>query len=920
MPSRSIYQLLRPSSLFVFLLLLYCFREVKAQQVKKTDQQVTITGRIIDAVSNTAIAYATVQVESLSAWAISDYDGKFSIRIPSGEQHLLIKSLGYKEQHVKVQAGQSGIEILMQEESLELKEIVVTASEQKLGSVSAINRMALKHTQPSSLYDALQLVPGQLAENPNLSSSQQFTIRQAPAGSAAQRMNALGTALIIDGAPISNNANLQVNQNILNSSAGSLPPFSSSAGRGNDFRQFSADNIESIEVVRGIPSARYGDLTSGAVMINTIAGVHAPRLLVRINPTLQQLSGGYGWRATTKNTFNIDADVTRAVDDPRDDLNRFARYNLQATWSLTPHEKFQFTNRFIVNSLIDQRKEDLSDNMSRRKQESEDIALRWNTNTKIAFNNLLVHTLNVTTALSYGIQKSYFQELVTRDIFPVTTAMEEGTSPGEYGRSEYLNQTTISGKPFTAYARIESLKNITNTKSGKHVWRTGTELRYEQNKGAGRQFDPRTPPRQNYRIGDRPRSYQDIPAYQQLAVYTDDTWNGLLFDKAITTVAGVRWDMLLRETQGEAPRSVTHQSFNPRINVVYQLSDALSVRSGYGMMTKMPTLSYLYPNPVYVDLVNFNYFAPNPAERLVVLTTNIIHPETDALKPYTSTKWEAGFDLSPGSGEWQIAVSAFNEVMRDAIQIIRWIKPMESHTFQAVSFPPNESPVLSQVPAAVDTFMAAYDKPVNNLLIHNNGVDFTLQSPNFENIHTSFQLTGAFIHTRSQQTDRFLDADRAVFSNQFSGRVPIYEAGQTAASMRLNTSLRIIHHIPVFRFVVSGLVQTIWIEQNRLQGYSENAVAYLNKSGDTQETTPVDAGLPELRRQVAPASLLWQKRPPMWLFNIRITKEWSTNRGFAFYINNLFNTRPIYNDNATGFQLVRNQPELFFGAELYYSF
>lgn len=920
MSLRSIYHLLRPSSLFVFILLLNCFGEIQGQQIQKINQQVTITGRIIDAFSGNAIAYATIQLESLATWAVSDYDGKFSIRVPSGEQFLLIKSLGYKEQHVKVQAGQSGIEILMQEESLELKEIVVTASEQKLGSVSAINRMALKHTQPSSLYDALQLVPGQLAENPNLSSSQQFTIRQAPAGSAAQRMNALGTALIIDGAPVSNNANLQVNQNILNSSAGSLPPFSSSAGRGNDFRQFSADNIESIEVIRGIPSVRYGDLTSGAVMINTIAGVHAPRLLIRINPTLQQLSGGYGWRATTRNTLNVDADVTRAVDDPRDDLNRFARYNLQATWSFSPHEKFQLTNRFIVNSLLDQRKEDPADNMSRRKQESEDIALRWNTNTKIAFDRLFIHTLNITTALSYAIQKSYFQELVTRDIFPVTTAMEEGTAPGEYGRSEYLNQTTISGKPFTAYARIESLKNTTNTKSGKHVWRTGTELRYEQNKGAGRQFDPRTPPRQNYRIGDRPRSYRDIPGYQQLAVYADDTWNGLLFGKAFTTVAGVRWDMLLRETQGEVSQSIIHQTFNPRINVVYHLTDEVSLRGGYGMMTKMPTLSYLYPNPVFVDLVNFNYFAPNPAERLVVLTTNIIRPETDALKPYTSTKWEAGFDLSPGAGAWQATVSVFNEVMRDAIQIIRWIRPLENLTFQATSFPSNAPPVLSEVPAAVDTFMAAYDKPVNNLLIHNRGLDFTLQSPQFENIHTSFQLTGAFIHTRSRQTDRFLDADRAVFSNQFSGRVPIYQAGQTTASMRLNTSLRIIHHIPVYRFVVSGLIQTIWIEQNRLQGYSENAVAYLNKSGETQETSSSDVGLPELSRQVAPASLTWQKRPPMWLFNVRITKEWSTNRGFAFYINNLFNTRPLYKDNATGFQLVRNQPELFFGAELYYSF
>lgn len=38
--------------------------------------------------------------------------------------------------------------------------------------------------------------------------------------------------------------------------------------RGTDMRTIATDNIESVEVVRGIPSAEYGNLSSGMVTIH----------------------------------------------------------------------------------------------------------------------------------------------------------------------------------------------------------------------------------------------------------------------------------------------------------------------------------------------------------------------------------------------------------------------------------------------------------------------------------------------------------------------------------------------------------------------------------------------------------------------------------------------------------------------------
>lgn len=62
-----------------------------------------------------------------------------------------------------------------------------------------------------------------------------------------------------------------------------------------DLRQFSADNIESIEVIRGIPLARHGDLTVGAILVQTRATAYKPQARLRLNPQTFESTLGAGW-------------------------------------------------------------------------------------------------------------------------------------------------------------------------------------------------------------------------------------------------------------------------------------------------------------------------------------------------------------------------------------------------------------------------------------------------------------------------------------------------------------------------------------------------------------------------------------------------------------------------------------------------
>ena len=67
------------------------------------------------------------------------------------------------------------------------------------GSTSKIGEEAIRHIQPMSIGDMFQLLPGNLSVNPNLNGVGQAAIREI--GTNAN--NALGAAVIVDGAPLS---------------------------------------------------------------------------------------------------------------------------------------------------------------------------------------------------------------------------------------------------------------------------------------------------------------------------------------------------------------------------------------------------------------------------------------------------------------------------------------------------------------------------------------------------------------------------------------------------------------------------------------------------------------------------------------------------------------------------------------------
>ena len=305
-----------------------------------------VAGLVVERGLGEPVVMASVVIKELGLWAVTDADGHFEIAgVPAGRHELEFALLGYETLKLPVEVKGDllnlGVELAIS--SLSLDAVVVTAKEGgEITTASKITKQTLEHIQPSSLTDVMQLLPGSVTENPTLTQVGALSIRDIGTNTA----NAAGTALIVDGASFSNDANLQM-LSTSTAMGGGERNVAATAGSGVDTRQVSTDNIESVEVIRGIPSVVYGDLTSGAVVVKTKAGVTPWEIRLKADPQLKQLSFGKGFSLGEKaGVMNFDADYAQALNDVRTPASAYRRFNFQTGWS------GNFDKKFTVNAKL----------------------------------------------------------------------------------------------------------------------------------------------------------------------------------------------------------------------------------------------------------------------------------------------------------------------------------------------------------------------------------------------------------------------------------------------------------------------------------------------------------------------------------------------------------------------------------------
>ena len=855
-------------------------------------------------------------------YAMADLDGLAILeKVPAGKATLEIQMLGYEDfKQGYVFKADSTFTVKLKESSLALDEVVVTATASAAGSStsSSIGRMAIDHLQATNLKDIMQLLPGQLMSSSDMTSEEKLTIRSLSQSTAN---NAFGTSIMIDGVPMSDNTSL------------SDKVSGSTGGSGVDLRQVSADNIESVEVIRGIPSAEYGDLTSGAVIVNTKAGYTPFEVRTKVNPTTLNASVGKGWKfGGSAGSLNVNADYARAGGDPRTRSRSFDRISGGVTYSNTIGRNWSTTSKVNFSGIIDLRTSDPDLLVEGTETSQKQYSLRFTHNGRISLNKPLSRSLNYAVGLTVSNTESWTSSIVAADGgLPVITSFTNGYYQVPYITESYRAAGGTISSPVSFYSKVG---NVFNVETGKlrQRFNMGAEYRLESNKARGfyneDDFMPLRPT-----ANGRPRPYYDIPALNQLSAYLEDnlTWE-LPLNMELKLQGGVRFDML----QPGLPEQV--QSVSPRFNAALKITDWLSLRGGWGQSNKTPGLAHLYPEPKYMDRESAVYLPSDASKTLVVYNTHITEVErNNSLKNATNSKTEIGFDLNFKNG-MTASVVAYQDYMKNGFGNYTEYDVYYSNYYSAqkgIVLDASGNPYVDWgSPARVDTVFTTSGRIGNTQASLNRGVEFDINFGQIKAIRTSVLLSGAWMETQTWTTGPNFSSPSAIPAGsvyaQGGANTPpfklLYPSGLSKdIDRRLSANLRLVCNIPRMKMVASLSNQVIFYTYRHTTNQKSDPIAWIDTDLSYHEIT--QSMLDDPNYMIKGVSLAAQRKnpadsnpvtqPPIWLMNMRLTKDVSKNFGFSFFVNNAFFYMPYQASSYSGTLTERNTGTFSFGVEMY---
>ena len=596
-------------------------------------QTFTVSGTVTDKGTGEPVEFATVVLEASEQWAVADDKGKFSIPGVSVPKTVIsVACLGYVTYSVEITISKdiANFKVQLQQDNLTLDKAVVTAKENSNSATTArtIDKTALEHVQMMNVSDISSLLPGGATQSAALTSEQQFNLR----ASSGENGNAsFGTAVEVDGVRLSNNA-------------------SYSDIKGVATNNIASANVESVEVITGVPSVEYGDMGSGVVKINTKKGKTPWQLTMSTSPRTKQLSVGKGFglgrsgSGASLGVLNASMEYTRSISEQMSPYTSYLRRQMSLIYSNTiTGGPFQSRPLRIsagvtgnIGGLDNSADPDLlTGTYSRRR----DNSLRGNitANWLLSLDWITNIELNASAVYSDRLSrenKNYHQS--------VTEIALHARGQGYYMSAPYAdggdnpvvmipagtryNVMAVDDRPLTAKVSLKA-NWARNFGAVSNKLKLGADWNADCNFGIGAysEDESQAPTYREYR-------YCDNPWMNNVAAYIEDNLMVPVGREGrINLIAGLRNDNTV--IRGSA-YGVT-SSLSPRFNAKYTVLDekgrrnrffrSLSVRGSWGVAVKQPSFSILYPVPGYLDI---NTFTSTASADNVVYRAFYVQPRT----------------------------------------------------------------------------------------------------------------------------------------------------------------------------------------------------------------------------------------------------------------------------------------------------
>ena len=900
-------------------------------------QSRAVSGRIIDAGSGDPVIGAVVRIGTDYLWASTDIEGKFTFdNVEPGKHELEASCLGYVSVLMEIDVNKDieNLEIKLHESSLALDEVVVTAQKAKdgLGTTHSLGRDALNHLQMSNMTDVAALLPGGKTVNPDLTTEKSFSIRE---GGSSNGNSAFGTAVEVDGVRLGNNA-----------SFGEMG--------GVDTRSVAVENIESIEVITGVPSAEYGDLGGGMVRINTRKGRTPTNVTFSVNPRTYQASVSKGIDLQENNgVLNLSAEWARAIKKLISPYESYTRTAITLGYSNTFAKGLRFEAGFTGNIGGMNTKDD-PDAFTGEFKKERDNAFRGNTSLTWQLNKPGITNLKFDASVNFNDNLYHYHKYESyASNQPAVHAEQEGYFIADRLPLTFFSDQIIDSKELDLAASVKYNwhKRWDDVKS---QLKAGVQWKANGNVGEGEYYQDPSLATNGY----RPRPYTDYPFMHNLSVYAEEHLNFPVAGTKLEVTAGIRLENVF--IQGSLYNKKA--TLSPRFNLKWQLAEGLAVRGGWGITEKLPSYYILYPKQEYRDIQTFGF--PHGDQTSYIYYT----------QPYTVTynpdlRWQRNssseLGLEASFFGTKISLTGFYNITKGPYNFIDVYEPYSYNILQrpeGFTIPADpQIKVDSQTGMmyvrggdedywtpmdikVTDRTFAKSTKQNNGADVKRAGAELVIDFPEIKPVRTSFRLDASYTFTKylNEQLAAYYQNgwSHTSLANRSYQYVGIYANGTGGNSVangkithNLDANLTAITHIPQARLIITCRLEMSLLRRSRnlsmyngsqyaftvseadktptggdiYNGNSYTAirpVSYMDLDGNVYPFTDAQAADPAFANLIlksANAYTFAQDGYGAYMSaNLSITKEIGDHVSLSFFANNFTNSRPYVVSMATG--------------------
>ena len=909
----------------------------------------TLSGTVTEYGTGLPVVGAAVQLGEDYLWTTTDIDGNFSFeKIQPGTYVLEVSCLGYVPVSVEadVRKDVEGLNISLHESSLALDEVVVTAQRAKdgLSTSHSLGRDALNHLQLSNMTDVASLLPGGKTVNPDLTAENAFSLRE---GGLSAGNSAFGTAVEVDGVRIGGNA-----------SFGEM--------KGVDTRSVAVDNIESIEVITGVPSAEYGDLNSGMVKINTRKGRTPVNVNFSVNPRTYQTSVSKGIDLQDDNgILNLSAEWARAVKKLVSPYQSYMRTGITLNYSNTFAKVLRFEAGMSGNIGGMDSKDD-PDAFTGEYEKARDNVFRGNTSLTWLLNRPWI------TNLKLDASASFHDNLYTYHKFESYGSQQPAVHAGQEG---YFLADRL---PLTYFSdQVTDSKELDFTASLKYSWhkrwddkksslKAGVQWKANGNVGQGEYYkDPSLAAN-----GYRPRPYTDYPFMHNLSAYVEEHLTLPVAQTKLEVTAGLRMENVFIANSLYKNKT----TFSPRFNAKWQISDSFSIRGGWGITEKLPSYYILYPKQEYRDIQSFG-FSYGDGASYVYYTQPYTVRYNPALKWQRNSNSELGFDAEFLGVK--LSLVGFYNVTKNPYNFLDVYDPFSYNILQRPEG--FEMPASPQIKVdnqtgmvylrgadgeywtpmdvkVTDRTFAKSSQQNNGSDIRRAGVELVVEFPEIAPLRTTFRMDASYAYTSflNDQLSYYYQNgwSHTSLPDRSYQYVGIYANGGSTNAVvngrithNLDANITAITHIPQVRLIITCRLEMSLLRMSRnLSRYDgkdyaftvdENGktptggkigdgdsysavypVAYMDLDGNVHPFTQEQAADPQFASLILKSANAYTFAQdgygPYMSANLSITKEIGDHVSLSFFANNFTNSRPYVRSYATGAGAIFT-PEFYYG-------